>query len=93
MAHFRGIVKNDSGEASRLGNKKTGLTVTCDGWSDGIEVEAYFNSGDKSAGVPEHDCFFIYKTGGSNSSQRNLVATISGNKIRLNDMSSTEAVC
>jgi hypothetical protein len=92
MAHFRGTVTGNRGTASRLGHKKTGLTVTCDGWNNGIEVEAYFNSGDKSAGVPEHDCFFIYKTGGSNSSQRNLVATISGNKIRLNDMSSMEAV-
>ena len=77
MAHFRGIVKNDSGEASRLGNKKTGLTVTCDGWDDGIKVIAHVNKDGQNV-------FRIYKTGGTNNIKTQvgdnieLIATVKG---------------
>ena len=85
MAHFRGTVTGNRGTASRLGHKKTGLEVNCNGWTTGITVEAFHNTGDKSAGVPEHDCFFIYRTGGSKSSNRKLLATVAGDKIRLSE--------
>ena len=95
MAHFKGTVTgnhfNNSeagqfGTASRLGHKKTGLAVECNGWTSGITVEAYHNTGDKNAGVPEHDCFFIYRTGGSGSTSRELLATVAGDKIKLYEL-------
>ena len=70
MAHFRGTVTGNRGTASRLGHKKTGLTVTCNGWNEGIKV--YADS------VDGQDVFTVYKTGGSNGYSTKLIATVKG---------------
>ena len=60
MAHFRVIAQGNRGSVSRLGSKKSGLSVQANGWDLGVEVSARFN---KETGKDE---FVIYKTGGSN---------------------------
>jgi len=62
MAQFRGVIKGQKGEASRLGNKKTGMEVIVNGWNIGIKVLAQF---DEKTG---QDQFLVLKTGGSNNS-------------------------
>lgn len=69
MAQFRGAVQGSRGAASRLGGKKSGLRVVCNGWHKGIRVDAYHKDG--------KDFFEIYETGGSgNSFSKRLIATI-----------------
>jgi hypothetical protein len=43
MAHFRGTVTGDKGEASRLGHKSTGLHVKANSWEGAIEVDLHYN--------------------------------------------------
>lgn len=38
MAHFRGTIKGQRGEASRLGSKKSGLTVEAASWQGKVVV-------------------------------------------------------
>lgn len=57
MAQFRGTIKGQRGEASRLGSTKSGLCVACNGWHDGVEVRADVVDG--------KDTFHIYANGGS----------------------------
>ena len=57
MAHFRGIVQGDAGEASRLGKTFNGVV---NGWNQGIEIQAFKVDG--------RDVFRILVTGGSNGS-------------------------
>ena len=38
MAHFYGRIKGSRGEASRLGTKQSGISVTAAGWGGAIEV-------------------------------------------------------
>lgn len=59
MARFRGTVHGQRGSASRLGNSKTGLAVTANGWESGVEV-AIEASG-------ENDLFLVELNGGSNN--------------------------
>ena len=59
MGHFRGTVKGNRGEASRLGTKGSGLHVTANGWDIGVEVLLWHNG--------EYDEVTVYITGGSNS--------------------------
>jgi hypothetical protein len=59
MAQFRAVIKGQRGEASRLGNKKSGLTAHVNGWNSGVKVECEHKNG--------HDCFEISVTGGSNN--------------------------
>lgn len=61
MAQFRGTVQGNRGEASRLGNKSSGLTVTCNGWNMGVKVVATYDN------ETDTDVFKVYKTGGSHS--------------------------
>lgn len=58
MAHFRGTIQGNRGEASRLGSRAGGLQVTCNGWHDGIKVVA--------AVINDRDVFEVYSNGGSN---------------------------
>lgn len=60
MAQFRGTIKGQKGEESRLGNKTSGFRATVDGWNAGIYVEARW---DEKLGM---DVFRVYETGGSN---------------------------
>lgn len=60
MAQFRGTIKGQKGEESRLGSKPSGFCATVDGWNAGIYVEARW---DERLGM---DVFRVYETGGSN---------------------------
>ena len=57
MAQFRGTMQGDRGIASRLGSKKNGLAMRCDGWTKGIRVVAEHKDG--------QDVFSVYITSGS----------------------------
>lgn len=43
MAHFRGTISGDRGEASRLGTKNSGLQTGCDGWNLGATCTIEYN--------------------------------------------------
>jgi hypothetical protein len=43
MAQFMGIVRGQRGEASRLGSKSSGLSVTAASWKGAIVVRLYTN--------------------------------------------------
>lgn len=59
MAQYRGTLSGQRGTASRLGNKKSGLKVTCNGWEIGITVYATYDEDAKE------DVMTVYLTGGS----------------------------
>ena len=59
MAQFIGYLKGTKGEASRLGDKKNGLSASVNGWNIGVKVYA-------STGSDGKDTIVVYKTGGSN---------------------------
>ena len=59
MAQFRGTVKGNKSEASRLGHKTTGLRVECNGWNIGVKCIARYN--EETGG----DEIWIYRTTGS----------------------------
>ena len=61
MAQFRAIIQGNRGGVSRLGSKKSGLSVVANGWHLGIKVNASY---DKETGK---DRFVVYKTDGSTS--------------------------
>lgn len=65
MAHFRGTIQGNRGQASRLGDMQSGLVMHCNGWNSGIKIRAYF---DKET---NQDCFFVWSTGGSKASTSN----------------------
>lgn len=60
MAHFRGTIKGQRGEASRLGSERSGIVATINGWDVGIRVE--------SRQVNGEDAFAVILTAGSNGS-------------------------
>lgn len=64
MAQFRGTVKGNRTQASRLGYKTSGLTTECNGWNSGVKVVARDED--------DNDLFDIYATGGSGNGQRNI---------------------
>lgn len=66
MAQFRGTLKGNRGQASRLGSKQSGLSVTANGWNDGVRIEVQHIDG--------QDHFFVWRTGGSNGGGGKLVA-------------------
>lgn len=43
MAHFRGTVRGGRGEASRLGHKTSGLSVTANSWEGMVSTWLYYN--------------------------------------------------
>lgn len=69
MAQFRAIIQGQKGAVSRLGNKKSGINATVNGWNLGIMVRAYHVDG--------RDFFEICRTGGSNGGPWEQVAVIS----------------
>lgn len=75
MAQFRGTVSGQRGEASRLGSKNSGLTVTANGWNAGVTVRARVN--DEGC-----DVFDVYATGGSGYNGRHeRIASIVDGKL------------
>lgn len=77
MAHFRGTVVGNRGQASRLGTK-SGINVTCRGWDLGVDV-----SGNNT--VHGEDKFHIDINLGSNnpSSLLTFVLTNHDNYVRI----------
>lgn len=66
MAQFRGTIQGNRGEASRLGTKNGGLTVTANGWDTGVRVELSHRMG--------VDHVLVYRTGGSNDPDGEIIA-------------------
>lgn len=62
MARFRGTIQGQRGEASRIGNEHSGLTVTCNGWDIGVKCLAFVNEAGQ-------DAIEVYITSGSNDFQ------------------------
>lgn len=58
MAQFRGTIKGQRGEASRLGSKASGLVVRANGWDTGVVVCLDHVDG--------RDRVQVYRSGGSN---------------------------
>ena len=52
MGHFRGTLQGQRGEASRLGTKKSGLSVEAASWEGRVRVRLYHMDG--------HDYVYIY---------------------------------
>lgn len=59
MAQFRATIQGQRGEASRLGSKKSGLTVKANGWESGVTVYARVDA-------DGNDVFGVWQTCGSN---------------------------
>ena len=57
MARFIGYVQGTSGEASRLGSPRSGITAQAQGWNVGVRVCGRDDNGE--------DEFAIFSTGGS----------------------------
>lgn len=74
MARFRATIRGARGEASRLGHASTGIKADVNGWESGVSVEAEAVAGNA-------DMFYVYATGGSNGSARDLIAAVSRNVI------------
>ena len=66
MAHLRATIKGTRGEASRLGTKASGLTVTANGWDTGVKVYVQHVDG--------RDRVTVLRTGGSHGGRQQVVA-------------------
>lgn len=84
MAHFRGTIKGQRGEASRLGGKNSGITANINGWDAGVRVVAFERNG--------VDCFDVYQTGGSNGGFTTVyLGQVVGGKFLTPDRNGTAA--
>lgn len=73
MARFRGTIQGSRGEASRLGDKKSGLRVDANGWHVGGQIIM------DAKGDTDYVTFYV--TSGSNGRQRHVhLATARLNK-------------
>ena len=66
MARFIGYVQGQSGQASRLGSPRSGITAEARGWNVGIVANGRADG--------DEDVFDVYLSGGSNAaiSRRHL---------------------
>ena len=78
MARFKGYLKGQRGEVTRLGSANSGMSVCINGWDTGIEVRA--------AVIDGEDVFYIYKTGGSNHGGVTKIAEVNTKLAEFNDM-------
>jgi hypothetical protein len=69
MAQFRGTLKGNRGQASRLGTKRTGLEATANGCNIGVDIELVHNA------TTEKDELRVWLTGGSNGSRYQQIVT------------------
>ena len=46
MAHFRGVLKGNRGETSRLGSKNSGIIVNLNSWTDSVSINLYHDHKD-----------------------------------------------
>lgn len=69
MAHFYGEIQGSRGEASRLGNKKSGFRTVAASWSGAIETYVYWDEDAK------RNMFNVYLIPwGSSDGKRKLIA-------------------
>lgn len=69
MAHFYGEIKGQAKTtAGKIGSIKSGLNAHIRGWDIGCRIECKCEDG--------QDIIKIYKTGGSNNSHEQLIATL-----------------
>lgn len=57
MAHFRGELKGARGKVSRLGTKRSGLTLLAQTWGHDLRVELHHD--DDHDGATGHDFAFL----------------------------------
>jgi hypothetical protein len=62
MARFYGSMRGNRGEATRMGNVKSGLSAHIRGWYVGVQVELSVNKDGQ-------DVVTVYKTSGTNNLQ------------------------
>lgn len=55
MSHFYGVLKGQRGEATRAGNKSSGLTTTAASWAGAIEVRLHVDALGR-------DCYEVVQT-------------------------------
>lgn len=77
MARFRGTIAGQRGAASRLGSKSSGMTVTCNGWDNGILVEAQAVDSEKQT-----DRFYVAFNAGSNGSGTQVAFHFENGQVR-----------
>ena len=78
MAQFRGTVQGNRTQVSRLGHKTAGLVTECNGWSDGVMVEAKWNE------ELQCDEFRIMHTSGSSMKRKFVqIAKITGGRCEI----------
>lgn len=68
MSHFYGNIQGAKGETTRCGSKNSGMTAHIRGWDVGVYVSIGHING--------KDLISVFKTGGSNSSERTLLYAI-----------------
>ncbi len=76
MAHFRGTLRGSRGEASRLGSRVSGLTVTANGGTSGVKVDA-------SVDHEGNDRFQVILTDGSHGPDRGVIAEVVDGRLML----------
>lgn len=70
MAHFYATMKGGRGEATRCGDRMSGIRTTTRGWNSGVTVRGQLctrNDG-PHGGRSNYDRFCVYLDGGSNGS-------------------------
>ena len=60
MAQYKATVKGSRGEASRLGDRKNGISADVNGWDVGVRVYACYDA-------EKGDVISVYLTGGSHA--------------------------
>ena len=77
MSRFYGSISGQSKtEATRRGNKQSGVNAHIRGWDVGVFVGCFVND-------EGYDVCEVYETGGSNSpSNRKLLATVKSSQIK-----------
>lgn len=68
MAHFRGIIRGNRGEVSRLGHKNSGLSASVNGWRLGCDVLIEYDF------QRDTDVVTVWKTNGSSGGGRRQIA-------------------
>jgi len=65
MAHFYGTLQGSKGQATRQGNRHSGISTSCQGWSCGIDV-----LGNSSMDL---DVFSVFLTSGTDNDKNRIM--------------------
>ena len=79
MADFYAEIQGSRGVASRIGSHNSGINGHIRGWNLGVEVIGTYDN------TTKQKMFKVYKTGGSNISDKHLILTITKKQILLPD--------